>query len=66
MFSIVETIEDGVKLCQAVPSNWLADGKLYWPNLSGVALTAAIKQQIPHEESWNTFKYREIFSDIGE
>lgn len=66
MFSIVETIEEGVELCQAVPSNWLAHGKLHWPDLSGVALRTAIQERIPYEESWDTFNYREIFSNISE
>jgi hypothetical protein len=31
MFCIVETVEDGQKMCTAVPKKWVENGNLLWP-----------------------------------
>lgn len=64
MFCIVETIEDGVKKCTAVPKCWVANKKfLLWPNT-----TKELKRRkdcIQPSPEWEKINCRILFDNIG-
>lgn len=54
---VIFTEEDSV---ETVPSNWIIDGKCYWPSLTLEKLTAAVKNHTRPDCSWPLYPVRLI------
>lgn len=63
MFCIVETVEDNVICCQAVPKSWLQNDELRWPP-EKVLRKNGIRKQVPPEDSWQRMPFRMLKDNI--
>lgn len=64
-YSIVETIENGKRLCTVTPTRWLRGDLLYWPDYGGYRLEKAIRAQLTYHKEWNTIPFKLLHTDIG-
>lgn len=64
-YSIVETIENGKRLCTVTPTRWIQGELLYWPDFDGYRLERAIRSQIEFNNKWNTYSFKLLHTDIG-
>lgn len=64
-YSIVETLENGKRLCTIAPTRWIRGNLLYWPKFVGYRLERAVKSQIEYNKEWDTYSFKLLHTDIG-
>lgn len=64
MFNVVETIEDGIPKCTAVPKSWVMNNKtLLWPHTTKELKSR--KDAISPKPSWEKMACRVLYKNIG-
>lgn len=64
MFCVVETNEDEILKCTAVPKSWVINNNtLLWPTTTKEL--KARKNNIPPQKNWDKMDCRIIFKNIG-
>lgn len=61
MYSVVETIENGLRMAVGVQSIWLKNGKLYWPPEKNPDRKS---HSVP-QTSWLKYEYKLLKTGIG-
>lgn len=64
MYCTVETIEDGIRQCMAVPKTWVINNVLYYPKTKSELISARKIRSKP-EANWNLMECKVLSNNIG-
>jgi hypothetical protein len=65
MYCVVETLEDGKKICTAVPRKWVIDNNLLLWSAKASTIISGRKLQIEPRNNWLELPCKILFDNIG-